>query len=167
MIMRVLRIALAALAVLCLALVGSTAPAQANPAGNLSQPQTYFTCGADSIGSGADVKGYVDVHYNHGSDHSDQAYGSYITITSRSYYVDTVMYLDTDIRTVENATWRYVDTSIINGIGSHGWIFTYAAPRSLKGGYARWALTYYTDQGRTPHTCHIPSGNWAALFGAP
>jgi hypothetical protein len=165
--MRAWRIILAVLLAVAAALAISQAPASANAAGNLAQPNVAFRCGIDSIGTGQDVKGYVDVHYNHGADHSDQAYGSYITIQSRSGYVDDVMYLDTDIRTVESATWHYVDTSIVNGVGSHGWIFTYTAPRSPKGGYARWALTYYTDQGRTPHTCHIPSGNWAALYGAP
>jgi hypothetical protein len=148
-----------------------TVSASANAPGNYAQPNTAFQCGRDAVGSGADVKGYVDVHYNHGSNHSDQAYGSYITIQEyNSLHVDSTMYLDTDIRTVESGTWHWVDTSSFSGVGNHGWLFGYTAPRSQAGGYARWALTYYKKVSGTlvATTCHIPSGtNWFALFGAP
>ncbi len=177
--MRGHRVVLAVLAIVCLFLGFSQVPASANPAGNLAQPWTWFSCGRDVVGSGSDIKGSLAVHYNHSTNHSDKPYGTYLVLDHLSAFATGTVRVDTDVRYAGSSTWHHQSTNYLNAsLGySDGWLFDYPASYTPSGGYARWQVTYgMKPDGVTVvnKTCQVPgsgtlTGSWStgAQYGAP
>jgi hypothetical protein len=162
--MRAWRVFLTAVLAVLAALVIGQAPASANAAGNYAQPNVSFSCDAPITGA-TELAGYIDVHFTHFSDHSEQPYGTYVTFTYVSGYLTGLGHIDTDARKSTESTWHHVDTSYFDlkyGPWTNGWLFDYSAPRSAVDA-VRWSITYEMTDG-TFHTCHVPS-NWTVGAG--
>lgn len=159
------RIILAAAVVMSLLFGVGISPAAANPAGNIAQPNTSFSC--SSLGYTL-IQGVIDVHYNHGADHSDDPYGTYWTITYIGGYATGNINLDTDIRYVGSSTWHYAGAQYSHNLGADGDLFDYDIARTPSGGYARWAMAIERTDG-TWVGCQVAPHGWntGEQYGAP
>lgn len=141
-------------------------PAHANPAGNYAQPWTWFSCGGMAI----EVQGNLAIHYNHGSDHSDDPYGTYWNITFMNSNTTGAFEIDTDVRYSGQTTWHFVGSQFGNGQTqpTGGDLFDYDAARTANGGYVRWAMQWVMDDGSIGN-CTIAPHGWSTgeQYGAP